>query len=757
MKQLRWFPALIVVCLCALASIAQAQQVSVSAADYSPGLAPGAIAAAFGTELAAGTEAAASLPLPTKLGGTRVLVNGKAAPLFFVSANQINYQVPVGTQPGEVEVIVERDGSAKSRELIQLRSAAFAIFTQDQTGSGTGAIIDGRTYRTGPFNIHTSAGEQTILALYGTGLGEAGSSSFVSNRVHVYVGGVEARINYAGPQPNFAGLDQLNFELPEAVADHGTLPVTIKIDDQSSNSATLDVVAAATGNVSVALAPSAVAVNEFTTISPFTDLDSLKVTIKSFNLVTDKGVEVSLISAPQTIDLLSFDGAAKLIKVAPLKAGVYVAETAVITDVVASYKGQAVKIALTSKNVQQKLPEPFKLEKDSTVGIRLAFDLRASVRKQTDGSYLFDPVLLLGRIVSTGMPRLQTISGKIVGIDQGTKQFKLLKAEGNNSVIVVDASKALITDAQGKPTTFAALANDQKVDVTGKLDDKGIVQADAVYIGGIKPPPIPTTLPTLATGSVNSIDRTARTFEVKVDIFFGPFQTFAKVDKLTIKWDDKTRFFDDLRGPIKADELTAGALVNVIIPVFKDLTSASLASSVMVSHPHVNGTIADVKGLPASFVVNVFTDPRIAAPVRLVTVNLKATTKIISLFGEPLKPENLIAGSQVGVLAETLTGNTATAELILVIGVQLNGSVVPADVKAADNSLLLTKSDGTKVTVRVDAKTTLIGAGGLFTQRLKPDEFFKLLLNKPYTLVVLGLLDTPNTMHALTIILEEKK
>ena len=65
----------------------------VSAASYlgSPGaLAPNSIVAAFGTQLATGTLAANSLPLPTSLLTTRVTVAGIPAPLFFVSTNQIN-------------------------------------------------------------------------------------------------------------------------------------------------------------------------------------------------------------------------------------------------------------------------------------------------------------------------------------------------------------------------------------------------------------------------------------------------------------------------------------------------------------------------------------------------------------------------------------------------------------------------------------------------------------------------------------------
>jgi uncharacterized protein (TIGR03437 family) len=51
------------------------------------------------------TNAAASIPLPGELAGTTVKVRDSAgversAPLFFVSPNQINYQLPPGTASG---------------------------------------------------------------------------------------------------------------------------------------------------------------------------------------------------------------------------------------------------------------------------------------------------------------------------------------------------------------------------------------------------------------------------------------------------------------------------------------------------------------------------------------------------------------------------------------------------------------------------------------------------------------------------------
>ncbi len=88
MKQLQLALAILLFGLLCIPT--QAQQTSVNAADYSLNLAPGALASAFGTDLAAATEQAKGLPLPTELAGTRVLVNGKAALLLYVSPSQIN-------------------------------------------------------------------------------------------------------------------------------------------------------------------------------------------------------------------------------------------------------------------------------------------------------------------------------------------------------------------------------------------------------------------------------------------------------------------------------------------------------------------------------------------------------------------------------------------------------------------------------------------------------------------------------------------
>src|SRR5262249_36636667 len=64
------------------------------------------IASAFGTKLASTTVVGTTTPLPVALDETRVYVNGVLAPLFFVSANQINFAIPDGTPIGPAAVII---------------------------------------------------------------------------------------------------------------------------------------------------------------------------------------------------------------------------------------------------------------------------------------------------------------------------------------------------------------------------------------------------------------------------------------------------------------------------------------------------------------------------------------------------------------------------------------------------------------------------------------------------------------------------
>ena len=117
---------------------------TVNGASFAPGaaVAPGSIASVFGTNLATSIEFASVVPLPTTLGGATVEVNGIAAPLFFVSPLQINFQLPNELEgQSEATLTVSVHGATGNPQMVSLSSFGPGLFATNQAGSGQGAIL----------------------------------------------------------------------------------------------------------------------------------------------------------------------------------------------------------------------------------------------------------------------------------------------------------------------------------------------------------------------------------------------------------------------------------------------------------------------------------------------------------------------------------------------------------------------------------------------------------------------------------------
>jgi len=236
-------------------SAASATVVSVSAASLMTGkpLAPGSLASAFGVQLAAATERAASLPLPLSLGGTSVQVTDsagvrRAAPLLFVSPGQVNYLVPEGTATGPATLTVLRGQQAVATGSLRIEPVAPGLFAANADGRGAAAAMvvkvaaDGSqttqlTFQCGaapgscvasPVELGSDAA-QAFLTLFGTGI--RGRSALAA--VNVKIGGVDAQALYAGPQGEFAGLDQVNVKLPANLG--GETQVILTVDGRTAN------------------------------------------------------------------------------------------------------------------------------------------------------------------------------------------------------------------------------------------------------------------------------------------------------------------------------------------------------------------------------------------------------------------------------------------------------------------------------------------------------------------------------------------
>ena len=227
---------------------------SVSAAGYTgPAAAPHSIQSAFGINLASMTATAPSIPLPTVLGGTRVLVTDSkgvehAASLFFVSANQVNYLVPGTAASGSATVRIESEDGVVSNGSIDIEFPTPGIFTANASGQGAPAAFFLRVAPDGtqtmqlafddtaplglrqPRPIDLSGDDQVFLILFGTGMRD----SFDARKV--MVGGLRVDVSRPVAQGEFVGLDQVNVgPLPSALAGRGQVDVVLTLGDRTAN------------------------------------------------------------------------------------------------------------------------------------------------------------------------------------------------------------------------------------------------------------------------------------------------------------------------------------------------------------------------------------------------------------------------------------------------------------------------------------------------------------------------------------------
>lgn len=218
---------------------------TVSAASFTPRIADKAIVAAFGKGLATRNANATSLPLPTTLGGTTVKVrdsNGveRLAPLFAVSSEQINFQIPAGTAAGTASILITNaDGIGATGE-INVTSTAPAIFTASANGTGVAIAIDALTGAPAPFNASQTNGQPNILSVFGTGLGPDVTDQDGNVTVTATLGGRTATVTYAGRAPGLVGVNQFNVTIPTGLAA-GTHTLVITRGGVTSNSVTIAV------------------------------------------------------------------------------------------------------------------------------------------------------------------------------------------------------------------------------------------------------------------------------------------------------------------------------------------------------------------------------------------------------------------------------------------------------------------------------------------------------------------------------------
>jgi uncharacterized protein (TIGR03437 family) len=220
----------------------------ISAAGAESVVSPGELISIFGKALALTPASAGSPPLPLRLSDVIVAIDGVPAPLLYVSPLQINAQVPFGTPPGTATVQVTSTAGTASSPL-HVALTAPAIFTLNSAISGPGAVEHGIT---GQLVTDTNpASRSEIVSVYCTGLGAVSPAvatgapapvppSRTVSRVSAYIGGTPAQVSYAGVAPGFAGLYQVNVQVP-ATTPPGAQNLQISIGGASSNTVTISI------------------------------------------------------------------------------------------------------------------------------------------------------------------------------------------------------------------------------------------------------------------------------------------------------------------------------------------------------------------------------------------------------------------------------------------------------------------------------------------------------------------------------------
>jgi uncharacterized protein (TIGR03437 family) len=220
----------------------------VNGASYQAALAPGSIVSIFGAGLSGSTMSASTANLPPFLGSVNVYFNGIAAPLFYASPGQINAQVPYELTPGTVNV--EVDGLAVARQTATVSATAPGIFTANGSGTGAGVILRGNDYQLVSQRTPTQAG--AYILIYCTGLGALTSPIVEGNPgpnpplttvavPQVTIGNIAAQVTFSGLAPGFAGLYQVNAQVPAGVPAGNLVPVTVTVNGVTSNTATITV------------------------------------------------------------------------------------------------------------------------------------------------------------------------------------------------------------------------------------------------------------------------------------------------------------------------------------------------------------------------------------------------------------------------------------------------------------------------------------------------------------------------------------
>jgi uncharacterized protein (TIGR03437 family) len=217
----------------------------VNAARFRPEIAPGELASIFGTSFAS-QNAAAGLPATTALGGVSVTVNGKAAPILFVTPYQVNFQVPWETTGSTASIVVTANGRSSPAVNVTVLTADPGLFV---SSTGQAAVQNADSSANTPSN---PAKVGSTITAYFTGTGPVtpavadGAASpksppaAATSAATATIGSGSAQVSFVGLAPGFVGLGQMDIVVPASLKT-GNYPLVLTVAGETSNPAPVSV------------------------------------------------------------------------------------------------------------------------------------------------------------------------------------------------------------------------------------------------------------------------------------------------------------------------------------------------------------------------------------------------------------------------------------------------------------------------------------------------------------------------------------
>jgi uncharacterized protein (TIGR03437 family) len=204
--------------------------------------APGMLVTVWGSNLAPSPSVTNSVPFPVTMAGVAATVNGEAAPLYYVSPDQFNIQIPYETAIGTATLEIDNNGQVGS-QTFSVAAASPGIYTQNGSVV-TGYAPEGTATR-GQITTLYITGGGAVTPGVATGAAPAAGTAVAnlpqpSQQTTMTVGGVSAPIQFIGIPTWAVGVIQINFQVPTGIGV-GMQPVVVTVGSVPSAAAMIDI------------------------------------------------------------------------------------------------------------------------------------------------------------------------------------------------------------------------------------------------------------------------------------------------------------------------------------------------------------------------------------------------------------------------------------------------------------------------------------------------------------------------------------